>query len=410
MLQTSSILRAATGIAVAAFMTPSLAGCSGATHALPGGIAAAAQSRQTANAYNARLLAIPNASNFIREAQRRGASHDAIRSDAGTKCLKNVYIYTSENITGDLDVFCEDATKKAQNTLVSSAPGKAGFGLAVTPDNLPNVPTAPCSNGSSQELLAAGTDTGTINIYCNLASGAGYVLLNTLTLPAGDALGICWDETGGIYATEWPNATIAHFTESQVIGPAGPPTTLNPNVNVVEYHLACDYDKLVLKGKPKGENYLMAYGFDANYNVNITNVNTTSGSEAVEQTLGNYSAGTGFPGGLALDRRDDLAANDQYGTMYWFNPELWNTPPRGACTWGFNPNDYTNIVFDDAQNEIWAANVHFVSSILTTYGQSNRFPFGSGACGTGSSGYQTSHPIAGEQENLGIAVWPNRGV
>jgi hypothetical protein len=346
----------------------------------------------------------------LAEAERRGVPHNSIHN-AATKCKKNAYIYTSETVTGDLDVFCEDGTKGTQNGLVSQTSGLAGWGLAVSP-NLP-VPPTPCGPPGLQELLAVGTNSGTINIYCKL-SGGGYTQLNTspLALSQGDAYGICFDQTGGIYATEFPYNTIAHFTNAQLVTGGAPTTILTTNVNVVQYYVACDYDKLILKGKPKGENYLMAYGFDASGNVNVTNVNTVTGAETVEQTIGNINSGTGFPGGLALDRRDDLAVNNQYGTLYYFNPELWNGKPLGACTWGFNPNDYTNIVFDDRQDEIWAANTNFTASgLLTTYGQSNAFSFkGSGPCSPGSSGYQTSHPLAGESQYLGIAVWPNRGV
>ncbi len=408
MFSNRSILQTAAGLTVTVLVAGGLAACSGATHALPAGVAA--QSRQTGNPYNAQAVAIPNAAKFVDEARRRGFVHNTIRN-AATKCRKNVYIYTSEAVTGDLDVFCEDAVKKgAPNTLVSQTANLAGWGLAVSPNNLPV--TAACGLPASQELLAVGTNSGTINIYCKL-SGGGYTQMNTgaLTLTQGDAYGICFDQTGGIYATEFPYNTIAHFTNAQLTN-GGAPAILTTNVNVAQYYVACDYDKLVLKGKPKGENYLIAYGFDANGNVNVTNVNTGSGAETVEQTIGNISAGTGFPGGLALDRRDDLVANNQYGTMYYFNPELWNSPPLGSCTWGFNPNDYTNIVFDDRQDEIWAADTNVGSSgVLTTYGQSNAFPFaGSGPCSPGSSGYQTSHPLAGEAQYLGIAVWPNRGV
>jgi hypothetical protein len=97
--------------------------------------------------------------------------------------------------------------------------------------------------------------------------------------------------------------------------------------------------------------------------------------------------------------------------MYAFNPELWNGPPVGTCRWTFNPDDYVNITFDDTQLEVWAADTNVSGSTLTTYGQSNHFPFGgSPPCSTGESGYQTQHPLAGEQINDGIAVWPNRGV
>jgi hypothetical protein len=412
MIGNRSILHTAAGLAVAALLAQALAGCSAGTRALPGGIAPP-QSRDAGNPYNARAVAIPNASKFLAEAERRGVPHKTIRN-AATKCKKNAYIYTSETVTADLDVFCEDTAKKGTpNGLISQTPGLAGWGLAVSPDKLP-VPTTTCGLPAFQELLAVGTNSGTINIYCKL-SGGGYTQLNPstspLTLTQGDAYGICFDQTGGIYATEFPYNTIAHFTNAQ-LATGGTPTILTTNVNVAQYYVACDYDKLMLKGKPKGENYLMAYGFDANGNVNVTNVNTSTGAETVEQTIGNVNSGTGFPGGLALDRRDDLVVNNQYGTLYYFNPELWNSKPLGTCTWGYNPNDYTNIVFDDRQDEIWAADTNFsASGLFTTYGQSNAFPFkGSGACSPGSSGYQTSHPLAGESQYLGIAVWPNRGV
>src|SRR5579883_684479 len=415
MFNTSSILRTATGLAVAAVIAAPLASCSGATRALPaasGG--SAAQSRQMANPFNARVVAIPDAAKFVSEAQRRAVRHD-VSPGASKSCLKGPFIYTSDNPTGDLDVFCEDSVKKAPNALVGTVNQQAGWGLAVIPVKMPPPPPSnPCTG--SQELLAvgvnpSGSSPGTIYIYCNLAAGAAMVKMNSapLALTQGYPLGICWDQSGGIYATEFPSNTIAHFTYNQLRTGGTATTTFTTSVNVVQYQVACDYDKLMINEKPKGENYLIAFGYDANGNVNITNVSTSGGgvhAETVEQTLGSYGT-TAFPGGLAIDTHDDLVANNQLGTMYDFNPELWNSPARGSCTWGYNPNDYVGIAFDDTQRELWAADTNFGG---TTYGQSNRFPFSGSACTQGESGYQTQHPIGAEASYYGIAVWPNRGV
>jgi hypothetical protein len=406
MLNAHSFLTAATGVVIAALITQPLAGCSGTTQALPDS-SAVAQSQHAANPYNARLAAIPNVAKFLSSAERRGVPHNKARGL--TRCSKNVYIYTSEDITGDLDVFCEDASNQGPNALVSQTANLAGWGVSVSPVKLP-VKNHPCTQGSLQELLAVGTNAGTVNIYCNL-SGGGYVQMNTapLKLTKGTALGICFDSGGGIYANEFPYNTIDYFTNAQLVSGGSPTKVLTTNVNVVEFNLACDFDTLHI-GNPSGENYLMAYGYDAQGNVNVTHVNTTSGAETVEQTLGNINSQTGFPGGLALDNHDDLVVNNQYGVMYAFNPELWNGPPVGTCRWGY-PNDYINITFDDTQLEVWAADTNYAGGVLTTYGQSNHFPFeGSPPCSAGESGYQTQHPLAGEQVNQGIAVWPNRGV
>ena len=307
------------------------------------------------------------------------------------KCANTARLFGSDNTTGNLDVFCEDGVTGKPNVHVKTLAGAAGWGVAVQP---------------SGRMLAVGKSGGTISVYASALNPTTPSVTLTLSgQSAGDnAYGLCWDDKGGLYATNWPANTIDYFAGPLVSG--GPTSTITTTTVTEDYYLACDFDK-----RETGNNGdLLVYGFNTsspNVDSDVAIVALPAGPDTVVQTLGSLNTGNGFPGGLAMSAKDDLLANDQYGTLYDLGvKEPWKTAPVGSCTWGFNPNDYTNIAFDNTQTEVWASDINFGG---TTYLQSNGAPPLSGTCVTpGESGGPTA-PISGEGSYLGVAVYPNLG-
>jgi len=364
-----------------------LAGCSGSSQFAPAQSGSATQSVNRAPAGPMRSTTYPTLNGQPAVTLNRLSDLRFMPTGAGPdKGGKTVYLYLNDDTTGNVDVFNEDT-----DALVAQCPACGGWGLAVSPENL----------DGTGELLAVGKSgaPGTVEIYDALSTGTP-VHIATLNSSVGDAYGICFDNTGGVYGTNFVSGTIDHWTAAQVLGTGGAGTQTSTIMTDTRY-VACDHDKL-----KSGENYLMASG------------NSGAGNHTVEEVLPvdvvvqaniNYN-GAHFPGGLAIDKKDDLVVNDQYGAMFDLgNKEPWKAKIKSYCTWGFNPNDYTSIVFDDTQKEIWASDIQF-SSLSGTVGKSNKYPLvNKKACPTGESKGPTA-PQANESQYLGVAVWPNTGV
>jgi hypothetical protein len=101
--------------------------------------------------------------------------------------------------------------------------------------------------------------------------------------------------------------------------------------------------------------------------------------------------------------------NEQYGTLYKDGVYPGGAPsPLHACTWGFNPNDVTAISMASQEASIWASNINFGSSPISTNVQSfKEAGMTGGACVTGPAG----GPMASltNDELLVVAAWPNNG-
>jgi hypothetical protein len=300
------------------------------------------------------------------------------------------YLFASDNSTGNVDIFPED---NPTNPL-STCAGCGGWGLAISPEG-----------SGHPALLAVGKSGGTVEIYKSV--GPSPVHLATLTLSSGgNSYGLCWARDGGLYADNWPTGAIDFFNHAKVIGGGAPTRTLTvTGDNTVVYYVACDNETISKK------NILLSYGYNgSNDNVDVDLVAQSTGAETFEQTIGNLGSGTGFPGGLAVDANDNLVANDQYGTLLDLgNKEPWHGKPTAVCTWGFNPNDLTSIVFDNTQNELWGGNVQF--SGAGEFAQSYAYPLlQKGACKSpGSSGGPTTEQSGETAGYLGVAVYPNKG-
>jgi hypothetical protein len=384
-------------LASAGALSALLAACSGGSSNLSPAISKSSQGGQAVNraavgGLSSRTIG-PFASAPLNEQFARTLQ---VNMPAGVPVIGNAatctaYLYASDYTTGNLDEFCEDQP----NARVVTIPRGAGWGLAVEP-------------GKAQ--LAVGKTGGTISIYNTLpkiAGGRSAVL--TLSTPNTNAYGLCWDNSGGLYATNWPQANIDYFDAARVAAGGSATSTLTPKTVTEPYYLACDFDK----AESGNKGYLMLGGFalgTPNRDNDVSRFELPSGPDKVVQQLGSYSTGTGFPGGLALKSDDTLIANSQDGTVYDLgNKAPWSAPPKAACTWSFlHPDLFTSIVFDGAQKEIWASDTLF--PVNGTYALTIAYPLPTtGGCfSSGESGGPTPM-ISGETQYLGVAVYPNNG-
>jgi hypothetical protein len=366
------------------------------------------------------LLPRPPMSPFGRPVAAKSASP---RPDKVKPCkLENgnyTYVFTSDDMTGNVYEYCEDVPPPPFNTPWCTNPGIGGGGLAVS--------LGPIPLGGSQ-ALAVSTKNGTITIYhVNPSAFPPPGCANNIVAlgPPGKlilgppnantiALGMCFDDLGGLYATKYnvggpATNEIDYFTAGEVAGAGGGPTpsylafTYNPaNKPFLGYYLACDYD-------PAGDNYVMVDGTDANNNVDVaqfTPVNL-SPNTTVSWNLGPF--GPNFPGGMALNTIDYLLVSDTTaGTLLSFDPlEPWNDAPGVCIVQGFPANEYFPIAFDRDQNEVWVGN-YFPGS-----GQTNALPVrwkfrNNVPCPPGPSAGPTQNIPA--EQFIGIAVWQNAGV
>ena len=334
--------------------------------------------------------------------------------------VPNAYLFANESISARVYEYCEDIPPSPNTPMRSFGPG--GFGLTISPVAIP-------AGGGANELLAVGEypavsgNPGAISIYRVLGSGltplvppaSKLVLTNANTYP----IGLCFDGTGGLYATEYPTNQIDYWTNAQVVGVgvAPPPvvaaltTTGGPNpAPFYGTYLVCDFDQLSIPpGPPPVENIVMVDGTDSGGGVDVGKF--VAGPAPTVNV--SYAAGPGgFPGGLTLNKHDYLVFNDPNpagpnSLITLFPPDVWNTAGM-ICNYGTPGSTYyLPIVFDDTQREIWGGNTIKAGSAFSTDAVSNYFPFG-GVCQPGESGGPTK-VIQNPAQFIGIAVWRNTG-
>ncbi len=254
-------------------------------------------------------------------------------------------VFASDNASGNLDIFCGGrGVKIAANALpMQTIPRAAGWGLAV--------------HGS---MLAVGQGNGTIALYKNLPSLVNAPeILNLANGPSGyNAYGLAFDQWGGLYASEWPGPYLDYWRDPK--GGGKPCEYESPDISEVYYVAAHSVSVDI-------------YGFDGNtsdVDAVIDNVKGMRDCDPTERqitTLGSLADGDGFPGGIVTDKNGFLYANNQYGTLYSLGQYPGRFGQTGEkCSWGFDPNDVTNINVDSNQSGIWAANINFGNSPLTS--------------------------------------------
>ncbi len=374
------VRRLAGGLAFAAFATL-LAACSGQSQVSPaGGVARAPQGGTMA----ASLLA-PSSGTF---------------QPTGDHCISSqgAFLFANDYKTGTVDEFCEDGVLAPphHNTLFAFCTGCGGWGLAVSP---------------TSQALAIGTSAGTVTLWNVAANGTVTPQNSTLTLDGGVGtnfpLGICFDGTGGLYATNYGTNKIDYFNAATLVSPGGNPTgSWSTTKTTLGYFLACDFDG------PTGENYLMLSGELLKNNVydfvlsQVVNGAPPVGNVVIaDLVVRNFGPSpNALAGGLTINKKDNLVVADENGTLY----EMGTSEPWANIIAKCTDKPYiSGISFDETQDEIWSS---FDTVVPATEVISNQFPFAPAKkCKTGTS-RGPAVPSMGEKEYLGIAVYPNTGV
>ncbi len=383
-----------TGTLGAAAAIALLAGCSGGSQYAPSATAESASGTMGTTSishHGMRRVPMPFASKLANETflHRPIVNNETGRitfakDTEKCKAAERGLTFASDNATGALDVFCGAKGNKhitSGQTPFMSIAGVAGWGLAV--------------HGNR---LAVGDSNGTILLYTlpNFPPPAIMTLDN-----AGDnAYGLAFDHLGGLYATEWPGPYVDYWRPQTLFG--SPFCEVTTTINTVDYFVAADTF-----------NTVVVYGYNGNSSEGDVDTEVVTGphvctniTDTFGQTFGQLDEGTGFPGGIVSDHTGELFVNNQYGELY-DDGTYPGGPISATCSWGYNPNDVTNINMASNQHSIWGTNTNFGSSTLQTSLESFKSSIGSGTCTTGAVGGPTVNMA--NDEYLGVASWPNVG-
>ncbi len=307
---------------------------------------------------------------------------DPARKKAGCKkAKKKGLVFGSDNSSGILYAYCghNGGDLNANQEPYKSVTDGAGWGLAV--------------HGN---LLAAGLTGGSIGVY-KLPS---LTRVSTLTLAhAGsgyNAYGLAFDSNGGLYATEWPGPYLDYF---EYLG-NGTATCSHALTLMSEAYFVTAHAGTVDVYGFNGFSSQIPVVLENDSNANCFGTFT----ESLVGTFGNLAAGTGFPGGTTVNNTGEVFVNNQYGTLYDDGGYPGSGTPTGSCSWGFDPNDLTNINMSTQQNSIWGSNIFiYYGSYLESFSTT----ISAGTCAVGSSGGPTGLTV--QDEFLGVTAWPNTG-
>jgi len=380
-----------TGTLSAAAAIALLAGCSGGSQLAPsaaGGTGTNGTMTSARHGVGNPTIVGPFSSQRLNDSFYHRPIVDASRVDppkkkAGCKkAKKKGVVYSSDNSSGNLNAYCGHmgGILNANQGSYKTVAGGGGWGLAV--------------HGN---FLAAGVTGGTVKVY----NVPALTVKSTLTLTHGasgyNAYGLSWDSSGGLYATEWPGPYVDYFSTPTVSGAANCSNTLT--LMSEAYYVTAHAGSVDV------------YGFDVFSSQvpavveNVTGANCGTPAETLVGTFGSLAGGNGFPGGTTVNASGEFFVNNQYGTLYDDGGYPGSGSPKGSCSWGFDPNDVTNINMSTKQNSIWGSNINFGGSPLETYLESFSTAISGGACAVGASGGPTAN--VSSDEFLGTAAWPN---
>jgi hypothetical protein len=381
-----------TGTLGAAAAIALLAGCSGGSQYAPSATGGPGATGTTSIMHHGVNAAMPFSSKVAndlflhRSITHVGVGQVIVDKKAKCKAKKRGLTFASSNVTDDLLVYC--GARGAGHIAPGEAAfktvtGVAGWGVAV--------------HGN---LLAVGTNGGTVTVY-TLPGITNPHTLNLSHAASGyNAYGLAFDSSGGLYATNWPGPYVDYFKTPSAGG--APNCTATAAVNGEAYYVAAH-----------GANSVVVYGINTNTSLDdvdtegITNMPSCSGmADTKIETFGQLAEGTGFPGGEVSNAAGEIYVNNQYGTLYDDGTYPGGTV-SSSCSWGFDPNDVTNINMASNQASIWGSNINFGGATLETYLESFKASIGSGTCATGAVGGPTQQ-IAND-EFLGVASYPNLG-
>jgi hypothetical protein len=365
----SHLLRAGTGLALAAC----LSGCNAAVQSNPSGALPAARGEAHAVRIvaDAKLFRSPEANARLAAQgtlRRVGAGHFAPFARAGKP---PGFVFLSDTLTGNVDTYNETT-----GALITTCAGCGGWGLAI----------------SGTGNLAMGAYGGVVTLWHVAQTGITQYGTCTLSGAADDtnAVGITWDGKGGIYAGNWPSNTIDYFSAATIAGGCTAPTLSLETTNLeVVFYLA-----IARKG-------LLADGYTFSGDADLMAINEKTGADTELQTIGNLSAGTGYPGGVAADAAQNVYVVNQYGTVTSFATS-GRGAENGSCLLPSVDYDETALALGTTEKNFFAATANFTGSVTETFGLAEALPLGSGAVCTLQ--YQTSPEQASEQY-IGAAVW-----
>jgi hypothetical protein len=257
------------------------------------------------------------------------------------------YLFLSANLSGNVDAY--DTTTGG---LIGECQGCGGWGLA--------------TDGKTGDI-AMGAPGGVITVWH--VTGSLLVPYATLQLSSAgsNALGLTFDHAGNLYATDYPNAEIDEFDAATIAAGGGSAARTYPLPGFAEaYYLASDGPNVLLDGWDGNGSFIVAELV----------IKGRDGNLKLLQNLGSLSAGTGFPGGLSIDKHQVLLVDNQYaGTVSTF-ARPWTGTATSTLAWGYQPDDYTAIVLDQLKDTLWAADVYSAGSGSSSFGVANSYPLG----------------------------------
>jgi hypothetical protein len=307
----------------------------------------------------------------------------SLRPAAASDC-----IFASNNTTGAIDIYAQGAKPGAapigQVPAPPNPPGgtAAGFGVVVSPELT--------VGGAKVVYLAGATPAGKpgfINIYQVSACAPGKITIayvGWLKPSAGTAVGGAWDQKGNLAVSNTPNATTDLYSAATIQGgPKGAaPTKTLTLTNISDlYFEAAAKAKEKKPVQPDGccgastlfDDALIVDGLDSSMNFIVEQINVTTGSETILQTIGNSSSGTGFPGGLAVDHKGNLIVDNQYGYLYIFAPP-WTGSATETFSFSYPSNDLVDVALNEKDNVLYASNVWSSGSTILTDVQALSYP------------------------------------
>jgi hypothetical protein len=360
--------------AIASVLALALGACSGQAASTPVETAATDFGLPRAAALRVGRVGVYPTQSLARAAEElTRPAHERVRPVAlaakPTRYSRFNYLFLSGSATGNVDAY-----DTSTGGFLGECQGCGGWGLA--------------TDGKNGDVAMASAG-GVVTVWH--VTNTLLTPYATLTLSGGgswNALGMAFDRAGNLYATDYPGASVDEFQAATIAAGGGGAdhTYALPGFTTAYYVTGV------------GPN-LLVDGWDSGYNFVVADlvIKGAAGKLTVLQNLGTLSNGTGFPGGLSIDKHEALLVDNQYaGTVSTF-AKPWTGAPTSMLSWGHVPDDYTGIVLDQLKDTLWAADIYTSGSATTSFGVANSYPLG-------SIGFTTAPPV--NDEYVAVTVSP----
>ncbi len=208
---------------------------------------------------------------------------------------------------------------------------------------------AAADNGNS--FFALGS-TGLVTIY--RATAQTIEPVSTLTLTSGSAMGLAFDSSGNLYATDWPSSCWDTFTAAAVAsGGASSGQTCNVNFSSI-YNLATYGTALYVAGQDAASSAL-AIGTTSKLLQDVqTDLDGVNNGLCAAYSLS-------YPGGVALTKDGRMVVNNALGCVTIYKPPYDRKAIRHFSWVAYNLS-YSGIAIGKAQNHIWGAGATTIST------------------------------------------------